>query len=253
MKRLILLLVLLTAVPSVLHAEYPALLYRDNYIAGGDDDVKFRVSAEYPIFYPFSTGIYASYTETAFWSVYDKSAPFREFIHNPEAFYRLEEGRNIFDNSKLGIIDYITLCPIAHQSNGRDGENSRGINTYYGEMQISFGDEYNFGLRLKGFGYYNKSRYNRDIEKYIGYGEGELFFKVKSDNLETTLHKLYVKGSPGSDFKHGWGEAGGMFSLFTGYIQPKIFVSFFYGYAEDMVNYDKKQSQVRAGLAFLGR
>lgn len=251
MKRLILIIMLVCV--NAYAAESPFSINKENYFTAGYQDIKFQVSAKYNLLYPFDTGLYLAYTELAFWDIFDYSAPFREYNHNPEIFWMADESGNIF-NSDLSIIDYIKISPYEHKSNGRDGDNSRGIDRCYVEARASAGTLYNAGITAKGWYYYHKASENRDIDNYTGHWEAELFLKVTDGGTlgkDLPLYKFYVKGGVGDSFEHGWVEAGGMFSIGTAHIQPRLMVSVFHGYCESLIDYNKKTTGIRAGLVFL--
>jgi outer membrane phospholipase A len=235
-------------------AEYesPMMIYKPNYFIAGDkdDQVKFQVSAKYNLIYPSNIGLWVAYTQKAFWRLYDDSAPFWEFNHEPELFYMFESKKNIF-NIDTGVLDHIQLAPIYHKSNGRDGLDSRGMNLYYGEIQLSVGKIYNFGVVAKAFKYYSVSKKNEDIDQYIGNAEGEVFFQLKSKNTEFfDKEKIYIRGGGNHESGKGWLEGGVKDRLITTLFQPFFYVQVFHGYGEAMVNYDKKDTAIRVGLVF---
>ena len=254
MKKLLLWLIpaLLFIAVQLQAAETPFSINKQNYFISGKDDVKFQVSVKYNLLYPFNLGVYMGYTEIAFWDIYKESSPFREFNHNPEVFWLIKENNNIFANTDLLFIDFIKVSPYEHMSNGRDGDNSRSIDRCYGEIQASVGEKVNFGLRIKGWYFYDKARENHDIDEYAGHYECETFVAVIGDTgKEFPLYKLYVKGGTGDSFDKGWVEGGFIFPILTAYVQPRIMINVFHGYAESMVDYNKKNTQVRIGTVFL--
>lgn len=254
MKKLLLFILFILFV-SYAHAETfesPMQIYKPNYIIAGDkeDQVKFQISAKYNLIYPSETGLWVAYTQKAFWNLYEDSSPFWEFNHEPELFYIFESKKNMF-GVDTGFLDYIQLSPIYHRSNGRDGLESRGMNLYYGEIQVSVGKVYNLGLTAKAFNYYGKSSKNKDIEQYLGYGEGELFFQLKSKNVNYfDKEKIYIRGGGNHESKKGWVEGGLKVRLLTTLFQPFLYVQVFHGYGEAMVNYNGKDTAVRVGLTF---
>lgn len=246
-------LVILVSVSSVpLYSISPMSTHEDNYFVSGKDDVLFKMSIKYNLIYPFSSGLYFAYTETAFWNIYDKSSPFREFNHNPEIFYMVEENNNLFGDSDLSFIDYITFGLYEHKSNGRDDIYSRSLDRSYIEVQCSTGNYYNIGLRLKVFAYYDSLRGNEDLPRYVGYTESELFLKVNSKNTdELLLYKIYIKGAPSSDFRKGWIDIGFVSPIISAHLQPRIFINIFHGYGESLVDYNKRITNIRCGLMFV--
>jgi len=253
MKKLILCLFILFPINLLANVyDSPMKIYKPNYFIAGDreDQVKFQVSAKYNLFYPSSIGWYVAYTQRAFWNLYNDSAPFWEFNHEPEIFFLFESNNNPF-GWNTGILDHIQLSPIFHRSNGKDGLDSRSMNLYCGEVQVSIGQVYNTGLVLKGFNYYSTSSKNKDIDQYLGFGQAELFFQLKSKTVEFfDKEKIYIRGGGNFESKKGWLESGLKVRLVTSKIQPFFYIQVFHGYGEAMVNYDKKDTAVRFGLIF---
>ena len=256
---LIILLVALTAFAEENKYESPMSVYQDNYFVFGDstDQVKFQVSAKYAILYPSKIGIYAGYTQESWWKLYDKSAPFYETNYQPELFLRIQSRDNILGDMNFGLIDYIQLSPIHHMSNGKDGLDSRSLNDYYGQIQLSAGQHYNIGTNVKVFNYYNKASKNKDIEVYKSYYEADIFFKIIStDILFLDKEELHFKfgGYDKTDYKDkkytGWYCIEAQFRIVTSYIQPKFFIQYFDGYGDKMIEYDKKEKALRAGIVF---
>lgn len=250
MKRLLLIAVCVLVSTSLFATEYdaPMQLYKPNYfIAGGPkDQVKFQISAKYNLIYPSDLGFWIGYTQRSFWALYDKSSPFRETNYEPEFFWRAEVGKLL---PYLGLIDYIQLSPIFHRSNGRDGLESRGMNTYYGEIQLSVGDVICTGVVLKAFGYYNISRRNPDLPDYLGYCEGEAFIQLKSATVPLLQkERLYIRGGGNYKTDKGWLEGGFRVRIITSVFQPYLYVQVFHGYGESMIDYNKKDTAVRVGI-----
>lgn len=230
----------------------PMTIYKNNFFISGNstDQVKFQISAKYALLYPSSAGLFVGYTQLSKWNIYDKSSPFYDNNYMPEVFGQFESNNNFLDQD-LGIIDYIQFSPIAHCSNGKDGDDSRSINTYYGQIQISYGDHYNIGTNLKVFGYYNKSVKNKDITKYKGYYESDVFFRIKSKTVEyLDKEELHLKFGA-NPFTNGWYCIEAQVRILTSKVQPKLFIQFYHGYSEFLIDYNKKtENALRAGLVF---
>jgi len=266
MKKFIVSLVLILFC-SVLFAEEkvyesPMSLYKDNFFIAGNDDsqVKVQFSAKYNIFWPSYTGIYAGYTQTSKWLCYAKRDTFLT-AYQPEAFYMFESGNNIFNNASLPFVDFIQLSPINHISNGVEGLEHRGMNLYYGQVQMSAGEVVNIGFNVKGFNYYTKSKRNIDIADYKGHYEADIFLKLRSKNVylldKEELHFKfggYKKSSDDLDsnksVQKGWYSVEARFRILTTYIQPRFFIQYYKGYSEVLTEYNRKTESVRAGIVF---
>ena len=179
MKKIFVLIFLLLSI-VVMAAEYqsPISKNRENYFAAGnaEDQTKFQLSLKGDIIYPFKTGLYFGYTQTTWWEVYN-GADTMLSNYQPEVFYRLDSKNNLFDLD-LGAIDFIQVSPFNHCSTGVEGENHRSINIYYGQIQVSSGGKVSIGDSLKVFGYYTKANENKDIARYKGHYENDIFLKL---------------------------------------------------------------------------
>lgn len=230
--------------------ESPITSYKSNYFLFGNmnDQALFQLSMKYNLLYPSKYGIFAGYTQKAWWKLYDASSPFDEFNHEPELFF-VFKNKNNFLNKNLGIIDYIQFSPICHKSNGEDGNKSKSINTIYNKIQISYGKRYNIGTSLKLFAYYNKEE--KDINKYTGYYINEIFLKMKSKTIKYfDKEKFYIRHGFNFNSMKGWMESGLKARLITSRIQPYLFIQLFHGYGESMINYNKKETNIRIGITF---
>jgi phospholipase A1 len=215
------------------------------YFTSGDKEnqVKYEISFKCGLWYPFDSGLFLAYRQLAKWDIYDRSSPFKEIDHNPSIFWEKEN---------LLCSDFIRLIPYSHQSNGRDGQESRSMDRYFIEAQYSIGDKFNLGIREKAGAYYAISNKNKDIDHYIGYFETELFFQIRSKYGFLEHERLYAKG----EWVHNrlntkyWFECGLTIRLFTARIQPDLYVQFYNGYAEFMEDYNKKTNALRAGFIF---
>lgn len=235
---------------SATEYQSPMSLYKDNYFVAGDDDdqVKFQFSAKYNILYPAETGLYIGYTQISWWTCYEGSDTFSS-NYQPEVFYKLESIKNPFELD-LGLIDYIQISPIQHSSTGVEGKDHRGINIYYGQVQMSIGEVYNFGLNMKGYGYYSRNKRNKDINDYRHNYEADVFFKLKSiSNWYIDKYELHAK-CVGNPFDKGYYMIEGICQIFSSRIQPKLFCQWNDGYGVNMVTYNKKEKEFRAGLIF---
>jgi outer membrane phospholipase A len=233
--------------------ESPMTIYKDNYFLAGDMDnqVKIQLSAKYNLFYKndLNTGLYLGYTQLSNWICYEKRDTFIT-MYSPEVFYKFESANNIFNDAVIPFVDYVQVSPINHSSTGQEGDNHRGMNTYYGQMQLSIGDVFNFGLNGKYFRYYSMSNYNKDINDYKKNYEASVFIKVRSKTVD-----LFDKEEV--HFKFGGNPRGkgfyciqGQFRILTSAIQPKFMIEYYKGYDEFMMRYNTKTKSIRIGLVF---
>jgi len=132
--------------------ELPAFgVYKDTYFTTGipldrkidenSADVLFQVSVRHRLTksrLPFNTFLYLTYTQKSFWNLYAESAPFKDNNYNPG----LGLGKYIIHNN---VYKGTVFLQIEHESNGKDGDNSRSWNMislsskYYYNLQLFFG------------------------------------------------------------------------------------------------------------------
>ena len=252
MKKILILMMLLFFCIPLFAEQYqsPISRNRDNYIVAGneEDQTKFQLSLKADLIYPFNTGLYFGYTQTTWWKVYN-GADTMSANYQPEVFYRLESKNNLFNNADLKAIDYIQFSPFNHCSTGVEGADHRSINIYYGQIQVSSGGRVSVGDNLKVFGYYTKAKENKDIARYKGYYENDIFLKLNSKTVEDmTLAELHFKH--GGTINKGWLCVEARSILFSAKFQPRLFAQYYYGYGENIVYYNKKEHSFYGGLLF---
>lgn len=229
----------------------PMSIYKNNYIITGDknNQVKIQLSAEFNIFYPSQTGLNLGYTQLSNWFCYGNRDTFYT-MYAPEVFYRFESGNNLFGNFVIPFVDYFQVSPIEHNSTGVEGDDHRSINRYYGQLQISYGDVYNIGANGKYFRYYSICSKNEDINKYKKNYEADIFFKIKSKSVQyLDKEELHFKFG-GNPLGNGWFCIEAQFRIISSKVQPKFFIQYYKGYDEFMVQYNRKDESIRAGLIF---
>ena len=252
MKKFFNFIFILVLCSAAYAAEYqsPISKNRENYFAGGnkDDQTKFQLSLQADLFYPFNTGMYLGYTQTTWWKVYD-GADTMSSNYQPEVFYKLKSKNNIFGNANLKAVDFIQIGPYNHCSNGIEGPDHRGINIYYGQMQISTPGRVSLGINFKGFGYYGVSRRNEDIKEYKGYYANDIFLKINSaDTEDLSLAELHFKH--GGTLSKRWYCVEAQTIIFSSKIQPRLFCQYYNGYGENILNYNIKDHSLYCGLIF---
>ena len=180
------------------------------------------------------------------WDVFEPSAPFRDLNYNPDLFYRFfikKESNRWID---LGIFE--------HESNGRDGRNSRGWHRTY----VLFHSTQTMGghkilWSIKSWFPYSYKNSNPDLPKYRGLWE----FQVTVSNLLRSFwgeNELNLRLYPGGN-SYLNPVAGGQEILFISKTKmtafaPEFLIGFFHGYGENLLDYDKDRLGIRAGLSF---
>lgn len=150
------------------------------------DMVKYEISLKMrPL---KSLPIYIAYSQKSLWDVGKDSLPFRETNYSPELFF---ETKDTYIND--GRVHYRIRAGVVHESNGKDGNESRSWNRGYLESAIIIDDsatnEARHGLYLKLWPFVESSPQNSDILDYYGYGEVRLVIGMRSVTAEAVARK----------------------------------------------------------------
>lgn len=227
-------------------------LYKDNYFIFGtavnhtptktNTDIKFQISIQQRLTrstLPFGTYLYLFYSQKCWWNVLENSMPMVDLNFNPG----IGLAKPLFVKNRY--VGKVTLM-AEHESNGRDGLASRSWNkislaasimidpqvTVHGKVWIPIVDGQN----------------NRDILDYSGiYHVGTEF---TSRNRRFTASVVLVK-------RRGWKlnyntiiELG--YRIFRRDNQF-LFLQFYNGYGECMLDYNQFRSRVRVGIVIKPR
>lgn len=186
--------------------------------------------------YPIS--INGAYTQVSWWQIAKESAPFRETNYMPEIFFEIPINGGIIplDGFDLGFI---------HQSNGRDGANSRSWNRVYLQTIFNFN---NLQIIPKAWLRLDKEKNNElddnpYIEHYAGHGSLEINYNFGD---------YYTKLSVANNFHFNNTNRGNVeLSVYIPIIKDLAYgmIQFFNGYHESMIDYDKSTNRI--GLGFL--
>jgi phospholipase A1 len=181
--------------------------------------------------------LYFGYKQLALWQVYDqnRSAPFRDTNYEPELIYTIISDRHM-GHWQLRQIDY----GIVHQSNGTGAPDSRTWNRIYGAFYF---DRKDLSLTFKPWIRIHDSptrKDNRDIDSYMGYGEGIFSYNWRNHVLSATVRNNLSSKNRGAlqvDYTFP------LSSTLTGLLQ------YFTGYGESLLDYNRPNNRFSIGLA----
>ncbi|MDX9739922.1 MAG: phospholipase A [Gammaproteobacteria bacterium] len=189
--------------------------------------------------------LYVAYTNRSFWQAYsrDRSAPFRETIHEPELILSFDS-----DWSGFGIRMTGYQLVLNHQSNGRGGADSRSwhrviLNALFEK------DAFVFALRPwwripedeKSSAGDAVGDDNPDIERYYGQMEVSGAWMRGTNLYSFTLRNNLRSDSRGS-IELGWS--------FPVYRSIRASVHYFSGYGESLINYNRSSQSLGLGFLF---
>lgn len=232
--------------------------YEPMYFVAGTDrpNARMQFSFRYQIFnpegpwasdVPFLAGFFLGYTQVSLWDLEGTSKPFTDTNYRPEFAWSKDqlEWLDIPGVAQTGL-----QFGIQHESNGRDGEDSRSINTFYLRPVLHFGDAKGFEAQIapKVYAYLPDREDNPDIAEY----RGNCDLRVSagwSDGFEAAaIGRLGSGGGKGSiqiDLTYPLRALGdGNFDL---YLQ----LQWFSGYGESLITYDQYSDALRIGIGFV--
>lgn len=225
------------------------------FIVGGDGglNAKFQISLRYQLFdnqgrlarrLPWIDDLYLSYSQTSLWDLGDLSKPFKDSSYRPRLFYSNTDLTRLFDGQlRVGV-----ETGFGHESNGKEGEDSRSFNMLYVRPILTFGDP--AGLRFYAapliHNYISKDE-NPDIADYRGNVDWVLGFGAKGGlDFWTTIRKGNRSnfGSVELNLSYPLSKLSG--GDLTGWLT----MQYFNGYGESLLDYNRKlDSQLRLGIA----
>ena len=241
---------------------FPLKPYKDNYVLffSTRSDVKFQFSFQYrlfsadlskhPIYTKGITQLFFGYTQKSIWDTWDNSAPFEDHNFNPEIFWCSNIdgcGNRLLSLSKEEIDKrrYHLRIGAEHESNGKDGDDSRAWNRIYVKPTYmrNIGDGTVF-ISPKVWAIVSHGSENNDIEDYLGYFDLNLRYLIKNKfNVSTTLRRGSEEGSVLADLSFPLRQ----FAL-TERFNAHLYFQYFDGYGEDLIRYNKDRQVFRAGL-----
>lgn len=221
-------------------------VYRDTYFVSGvplnkkitneTADASFQISIRHRLtksILPFKTFAYLTYTQKSFWDIYAESSPFRDTNYNPG----LGLGKYIFHGNKLVGAAF---AQIKHESNGRDGDDSRSWNYVSLSMKYYFNTRFN--LSGEFWIPYVDGGNNKDLLDYRGLG-------YLSINYISNKHRWWLSADVNP--RKGFGN---MNTTLTAAFRISersnqyLFARFFQGYGESLKDYNKYMINIRVGI-----
>jgi outer membrane phospholipase A len=224
---------------------YFVLGARDGYSA------RFQLSFKYRLFdqsaglgreQPWLAGFYFGYTQNSLWDLSAQSRPFRDTNYRPSLFWKWERSdeKTWLDGFRVGL---------EHESNGREAERSRSINTLFvrPEWRWAFRDGAKLEFTPKVYGYLDKSD-NPDIDRYRGYVDWRLRYDSGENWIATGVARLSPEGKGSFLLDLSRRARDLKFGPIGGYLH----FQFFTGYGEDILDYNmRRKTQLRIGFAIV--
>jgi len=219
--------------------------YEPMYFAAGhngDTNARLQLSFKYRLRQTddlrskaFTDNLYFAYTQTSVWDLSAASRPFRDTTYSPQLFYYVPDTgwRSPFF-TRMGF-----AAGVAHESNGKGGNDSRSINMPFIRPTWEFGDLTANHLTVSPkIYYYFGTKNNPDIAAYRGYVD--LLVKYGSPDgwqLATTLRKGTKHWYSSVDTQFTYPLAKLIGSAWGGY----LWIGYFNGYGEYLLDYNNRQ------------
>jgi len=221
-------------------------VYRDTYFVTGvplnkeitsnSADAAFQISIRQRLtksVLPFKTFAYLTYTQKSFWDIYAESSPFKDTNYNPG----IGLGKYIFYKNKLVGAAF---AQIKHESNGRDGEDSRSWNYLSLSMKYYFNARFN--LAGEFWAPWVDGENNKDLLDYRGLG----FVSV---NYISNKHKWWLSAdiNPRKGFINMNTTLTAAFRI-SERSNQYLFARFYQGFGEGLLEFNKYTMNVRVGI-----
>ncbi|QKS27890.1 MAG: phospholipase A [Candidatus Accumulibacter similis] len=217
--------------------------------AGSDANAQAQLSFKLRLYEPadknsrrFLDNLYFAYTQAAFWDLTADSKPFLDTNYIPSFFYYVPNTDWRVGGNAVGI-----AAGYEHESNGKDGDDSRSIDTLFVRPYFSFGDtgDFHWTFSPKLYVYIEKSE-NPDIQKYRGYGDFR-FTYGKNDDWQAAW--ILRKGTKSSAFSSDLQFTYPLNRLSAG-LSGYLMAQYFTGYGETLLDYNQREPwSVRVGYA----
>lgn len=223
-------------------------LYKDNYFITGtsigpqapsrtNSDVKFQVSIAQRLTkstLPFNTYLFLFYSQKCMWNIYEESLPMRDLNFNPG----IGLAKHLFVKNRY--IGKVTLL-VEHESNGRDGVDSRSWNKISLACYIFI--DPNFMIHGKAWIPIIDGMNNKDILDYSGIYQTGMTYTTPNKRFGFGL--TLIK-------RRGWRLSYNTIWEFNYRVFKKdnqfLFVQYYNGYGENLLDYNKFHSRLRVGL-----
>jgi outer membrane phospholipase A len=190
----------------------------------------------------FLDNLYFGYTQTSFWDLTSDSKPFLDTSYRPAFFYFVPDIGWRPGGQVVGL-----AAGYEHESNGKDGDASRSIDSLFVKPIFTWGDpaDFHWTFAPKLYLYLDKSE-NEDIQKYRGYGDFRFTYGSNSAwQLAASLRKGTDRDAYNIDAQWTY-PINRVFDGLTGYFMVQLSN----GWGETLLNYNVRESTtVRFGYA----
>lgn len=228
------------------------------YFIYGDEEqaAKFQFSFDYRLA-TFGDGagdtaravhtLRVGYTQRSLWDIQGRSSPFYDTSYMPEIAFNSDQRLPVQQSPVFTWLGWRT--GLQHESNGRDGLDSRSMNTVYFRPRFVLGrlGSWAFVMLPEFQAYLGSSGENADIKSYRGYGKLRFYF---GHNDRPTL---MFTGWTGKDFDHATYQLDLAVPVRLPWLRLEsyFYAQYFNGYGESLRAYRSRSESLRAGFGLV--
>ncbi|WP_313387511.1 phospholipase A [Achromobacter aegrifaciens] len=218
----------------------------------GQTTARFQISAKYRLFSPagdrpatWDENFYLAYTQTSLWDLEGDSMPFIDTTFNPSAFWLSDNiWQSASQNWRFGM-----NTGVEHNSNGKDGEDSRSLNDGYIEPRFHYrfdgGSTLTFAPRVKA--YFGVASENSDYADYAGHVDWQLRWAQDNGAVISAMYRQGDQKRRTTQLDFAWPLQRTWLNM-NGYLH----LQYFNGYGETLLGYNQRnESQFRIGLSLV--
>jgi phospholipase A1/A2 len=219
----------------------------------GNNTARFQLSFKYRLFddegvavhaLPLLSGLHFAYTQTSLWDLQSNSKPFRDTSYRPSFFYQWQGATQVAQ-----LPAWRVQTGFEHESNGRDGDKSRSINTLFvePEWRLALPERWYVAIAPKVYGYLDKHD-NPDIGTYRGYANLRLALGRDDGWLWSSTLRRGARGFGSVQLDASYPLRRPIFADTGGY----FYFQYFNGYGETLLDYNvRHKPQFRLGFAIV--
>jgi phospholipase A1/A2 len=215
-------------------------LHRLNYAIQGDEDFKLQYSFKLRVV--DGSPFFFAYTNYMVWDTLRESIPVKDSDYNPELFWRFREYSRSF------TVD----AGYSHLSNGQPGEASRAVDALFARLHkpgVWRGRPWSLLFQAHGNLYLEQT----DYDEFTGWWSLSFWLRNVLDQSRSGLDLQLERtaGPRGHPFRRGNVVAGVQYRLIKwDRFNPLLYVQWFHGYGEVLLDYNRFSDEVRAGLSW---